>query len=385
MTITTTQRDRHRQWLLELTAIPTAAGREHRVIAWIERWVKARKNLRLTRDKAGNLFITHVKRSRAKSAPRPVLITAHLDHPAFVVKRRLADDTLELEFRGGVHDPYFENAAIEVIDTRDGSHAARITSLDAGATPFKIVTAKLEQPSDTIAPGDIARWSLPEPSIEEGRLYTHACDDLAAAAAALAALEALHRRRGMEHVGVLFTLAEEIGFIGAIAACKHRSISKGTRLICLENSRSFPDSPIGAGPILRVGDRLSVFDPRLTNRIGDLLLEHAKTNPEFAWQRKLMPGGACEATAFSAYGHESTCVCLALGNYHNMEDIDGVLAGRRPARIGREFIAVNDYHGLVDLLILACDRLDRAQVKPLRERMEALHRERAFVLDAARM
>ncbi|MEZ6210536.1 MAG: hypothetical protein R3B46_04715 [Phycisphaerales bacterium] len=30
------------QWLLELTSIPTAAGREDRVIAWIREWVGGR-------------------------------------------------------------------------------------------------------------------------------------------------------------------------------------------------------------------------------------------------------------------------------------------------------------------------------------------------------
>lgn len=383
-TTTAAQRDQHREWLLELTAIPTAAGHEHRVIKWIDSWVKRRKNLKLARDQSGNLFITHARPSRAKNAPRPVFITAHLDHPAFVVTKIISEYTVELEFRGGVHDPYFENAAIEIIDAKDRAHAATISTLDSTARPFKRVTAELREPAGALKPGDIGRWQFPEPSIEDGRLHTHACDDLAAAAAALGALDVLHRRKGMEHVGLLFTLAEEVGFIGTLAACKHKSIPKKSRLICLENSRSFAESPIGAGPILRVGDRISVFDPRLTNRIGDLILEHQKNHPAFKWQRKLMPGGACEATAFSAYGYESTCICLPLGNYHNMRDIDGVLAGGRPAEVGREFIAVDDYHGLVDMLILTCEQLDTGDVKPIRQRMDAMYKERAFVLDTVR-
>ena len=63
-----------------------------------------------------------------------------------------------------------------------------------------------------------------------------------------------------------------------------------------------------------------------------------------------MPGGTCEASTFSAYGYESTCLCLPMGNYHNMVDIDGVLAGARPARVGSEYISVEDFHGLVELL-----------------------------------
>ncbi|MEY5033462.1 MAG: hypothetical protein RL354_2493, partial [Planctomycetota bacterium] len=128
-------------------------------------------------------------------------------------------------------------------------------------------------------------------------------------------------------------------------------------------SRSFPhDSPIGAGPIVRVGDRLSVFTPELTNRIGDIAAAHAKDNASFKFQRKLMPGGACEATAFASFGIASTCVCLPLGNYHNMQDIDGVAAGTSKAKVGREFISVDDFHWLVELLEVVARRLDDAAI-----------------------
>lgn len=385
-TVTPDTRARHLDWLLALTAIPTAAGREDRVIRWVENWVAERPGLRLKRDRAGNLVITSVPKGAARlgrakkpratgrARPEPIYITAHLDHPAFVVTGVEPGGTLQLEFRGGVHDPYFVGAAIEVFDRADRRHVAAITALDAAAQPFKRVTATPRHPARcaSVAPGDIARWKLPKPVIRDGLLHTHACDDLAAVAAALSVLDVTHRAPGFEHVGVLLTRAEEIGFVGAIAACQLGTVSKKSRLICLENSRSFAESPIGAGPILRVGDRMSVFEPTLTNRLTDIMLEHAKARPDFRWQRKLMPGGTCEATTFSSYGYRSTCVCLPLGNYHNMRDIDGVQAGRRPARVGSEFISVSDYHGLIDLLLLGCAQLDSAAIKPLRERMDDL-------------
>src|SRR5690606_25983266 len=51
-------RRQHLQWALELTGIPTAAGREHRVLEWIDRWLKPRRNLALKRDRHGNLLIS---------------------------------------------------------------------------------------------------------------------------------------------------------------------------------------------------------------------------------------------------------------------------------------------------------------------------------------
>ena len=149
---------------------------------------------------------------------------------------------------------------------------------------------------------------------------------------------------------------------------------RSARLICLENSRSFPESPIDGGPILRVGDKLSVFSPGLTNRLSLLLGDYERDNPRFKAQRKLMPGGTCEASTFAAYGYEATCMCLPLGNYHNMVDIDGVLGGKRPARVGPEQISMADYHGLIELLVHFTTKLDVASRERIRERMDDRYR-----------
>ena len=137
--------------------IPTAAGREQRVIARIAQWVKQRRRLAMRTDRSGNLLITR-KAAGPRKRVRPVFITAHLDHPAFVVRRLVDDTAVELEFRGGVNNPYFDRAPIEIFDAKDRVHRATIQSLDAGAKPFKRVIAKLEKASDSIQPGDVGRW-----------------------------------------------------------------------------------------------------------------------------------------------------------------------------------------------------------------------------------
>lgn len=398
---TDSNRKSREKLLLEVTSLPTAAGREDRVIAAIERWVAARaKRVVLARDRYGNLTIAqHGFLAACAKGVKPVMITAHLDHPAFVVtavrakgKGEKTTVELDLEFRGGVYDPYFKGAMLEVFDrqTKKGFDA-KIVSLDAKTDPvtkpFKTVVAKLMKASaaKSIAAGAIARWKFPKAEIKKGLVHTHACDDLAAVAAALAAFDGISRDASLAHVALLFTRSEEIGFIGAIGAAREGSVPKGARLVCLENSRSFPhDSPIGAGPIVRVGDRLSVFTPELTNRVGDIAAAHAKDNPAFKYQRKLMPGGACEATAFAAYGIASTCVCLPLGNYHNMEEIDAVLAGNKKPRVGREFISVDDYHWLVELLEVVARRLDEEKIAAgHRALMETLWSRHAAIVGGA--
>jgi endoglucanase len=384
---TAAERRRDEQWLLEITSLPTAAGREDRVVGWIKRWVEARRSwLTLEEDRWGNLVIR--SRRKPKQGVAPLWITAHLDHPAFVV-RKVDGRELELEFRGGVNDPYFVGAKLEVFDAKTArSVEATIRTLDAKATPFKLVTARLAKPLAGVGPGSIARWKFPKAAIRKGPsatkgdrlLHTHACDDLAALAAAIAAMERFGKDPSLAHVGLLFTRAEEIGFIGTIGAARSGTIPKGTRLVCLENSRSFAESPIGGGPIVRVGDRISVFTPELTNRIGAIMLEYQKEAPGYRFQRKLMPGGACEATAFASFGHASTCLCLPLGNYHNMVDIDGVAAGSAKAKVGPEFISVSDFHGLVTMLEVTARRLDDATIGSTAALMEKLWNERGFVV-----
>lgn len=387
---TATERRRHEKTALELTALPTAAGREWRVQAYLDAWLKARsRSLDWKRDADGNLLVTRKTRGRRRGGPKPLLITAHLDHPAFVVTG-IAEDgrTIDAQFRGGVHDPYFEDARVEFLDRDDTAARGRIVELRQAddACPFKTVTVRLARRHPGLASGDVGRWAFPEPRItgkgERRVLRTHACDDLAAAAAALCAFDRIRTRKGQEHVGLLFTVAEEVGFVGAIGAATNGLVPRNARLVCLENSRSFPESPIHGGPIVRVGDRISVFSPSLTNAISDLMRTHAASHRNFRWQRKLMAGGACEATAFSALGFESTCLCLPLGNYHNMRDIDEVVAGHRPARVGPETIGLDDYHGLVEMLeVLAAGLPARPPSKdPFQARLRDLRRKHQRVL-----
>ncbi len=459
-------------WLLALTQIPTAAGREHRVIRWIENWVAQRPDLALSTDAAGNLIIQPREPWGDHAAhARPIYITAHLDHPAFVVERIVSPSAVEVSFRGGVMDVFFESAPITLYTADDRPFAATLVEVTNPDNPIaKTYLAELDadNTADQFTVGDVGTWALPPARIDDNNhLHTHACDDLAALAAAIAAYEHLRELNAQnpgqgEDVRLLFTRAEEIGFVGAIAACKHNTIPQGARLIALENSRSFPDSPIGGGPIVRVGDRISVFSPVLTAAIakraeditgkpaqpratetqgttaragtpqgatargstpqgataragtpqgatarggtpprssasaqgtpGQHLASSAPSAPSLPrskaphrWQRKLMAGGACEASVFCAYGYEATCLCLPLGNYHNMPHLTELQAGtydaktQGPPRCAPEYISLDDFDGLVDLLVAIGTNLPAAD--PFLARAENLYKERSHILD----
>lgn len=380
MNITAAQRKTHLKWLCEITNLPTAAGHEDRVIAWVEDWAKQRRNVRMARDAVGNvlLSLTGAKRSR-----RPAFIVAHMDHPAFVVSEVRSPREVVAEFRGGVRPVYFEDAKATFFDADDNpvhGTATKITKPRKGQSLFYRLTFRLSRNAG-LEIGDIGRWRMSAQRIRKDIIHTPACDNVASVAAALSMLDVVRSTRGAKpDVRVLLTRSEEIGFIGAIGACKHRTIPKQARVIVLETSRSFHDSPIGGGPIVRIGDRLSTFDPELLGAISSVAEDLAKTNKSFAWQRKLMAGGACEATTFCAYDYQSACICLPLGNYHNQGDIANVEAGKnkKPPRADNEFISISDYHRYVHLLATCATSLDQA--KSYRARMEELYAERSYVL-----
>ena len=359
---------RHK-WLLELTHLPTTSGREQRVVEWVQRWASRRPELALRKDEAGNLLLTVKGRKRRA----PVIAAAHMDHPGFVVES-VDRRTVRARFMGGVMAAYFPGADVEFFDSNEGSTSGRVEEHDAATGGTAI---RLSRSVTMLQPGDVGRWRFPARAlgITGGRLRAPACDDLAGVAAALAALDHARRKPDLNHFGVLLTRAEEEGFIGAIAACKLGTIPDGSRLLSIETSRSFPDSPIGGGPVVRVGDFSSIFDHRLTNALTDVVRARKLTH-----QRKLMAGGSCEATAFGAYGYRAAGLCLPLGNYHNMVDIDGVRAGTAPALLGAEEIALSDYDGLVALMLAAARHLDSTEAS-LRDRLDRRFEDHRHLID----
>lgn len=350
------------KWLQELTDLPTASGREDQVVAWVTGWAD-RRNLKVKTDDAGNLHLV----IRGRSRRRPVTAVAHMDHPALVVIESTARRAVA-ELRGGVLAPYLEGAAVELADNPRTTGRIEGMAGDVATVSWR--------GSGPVIPGSILRWRFSPASlgIEQGRLRARACDDLAGVAAALAAL--VRAQEGSEsHFSVLLTRAEEVGFVGALAACDLGTLPTDTQVISIECSRELPEAPVGGGPVVRVGDGSSVFSSELTNRVADV----AKRR-KIRHQRRLMGGGSCEATAFVAMGWEATGLCLALGNYHNMVGIDQVLANKRRARLSPEEIDVSDFHGLVDLLIaLAADLNSTGSDLP--GRLKSLYQTQRHLLD----
>jgi putative aminopeptidase FrvX len=106
--------------------------------------------------------------------------------------------------------------------------------------------------------------------------------------------------------------------------------------------------------IVRVGDARSIFHPPLTDVLFREARALAAEDASFRFQRRLMDGGSCEATAFCAAGYRAGGLCVPLGNYHNMRGLDGGRVG-----VGAEQVHVNDFASEVKLLVRLALRSSR--------------------------
>jgi len=326
--------------LCSLCSVPTAPFAESRVVEFVRDFVARRKELSLRADRHGNLLISLNSRSRK---PRWVF-AAHMDHPGFVADKMIGSRKLRAHFRGWVKVEYVRGAKVRFFDgSREIPGVVAETTVenyDKRAVPSSVVIS-VKSP---VAPGSPGMFDQGVGRYSGGKFFSRVCDDLAGAAACLEMLDRLRHQPPASPIAVLLTRAEEEGFIGCIAACEDGSLlRKSDRVIAIECSAVQPVAPQGAGVIIRVGDRASIFNSALTYFLNARAEELAKKDRTFKHQRALMPGGVCEATVYDIWGYTATSLCVPLGNYHNMDT--------KHSRIGPEFIDYSDWKNMVKLFV----------------------------------
>jgi endoglucanase len=328
--------------LKDLFTLPTASFRESAVLDYLADACGKLVGVQLKYDRYGNL-LAHYRRGSQKIPP--LAFVAHTDHPGFVALEMVDNHTLRAAFRGGVRPEFFADAKVRLFDGA-GWIKGRVLEITqqspppAGGGPSRPEEV-LVRVRGTVEPGAPGMWDLPDPVLRGDRVLARDCDDLAGVGAMVTLLQRLVRKHARGEVYCLFTRAEELGFIGALGAARAETLPKHMRVISVETSSALPHAPIGGGVIIRVGDRSAVYPPELTSFCLRVAQQLAKRRRGFAFQRKLMDGGACEANAFLAHGYTATGICLALGNYHNMD-----IARRK---IGSEYVSLRDWQGMVNL------------------------------------
>lgn len=353
--------------LRTLLSLPTAPFVESAVLSHLEASCRKLAGVRVRYDRHGNL-LAHYRGIPPK--PAPLAFVAHTDHPGFIALEMRDRRTVRAAFHGGVRPEYVTGARVRFWSAGRWvpgrvtalSKMVRVTDVPGWTARVAEALVRVSGPVDIGGPG---MWDLPDPALKDDLVTARGCDDLAGCAAMLALLQRLSRKRARAEVYCLFTRAEEVGFVGAIAAARARTLPRRLPVISIETSSVLVNAPQGAGPILRVGDRASVFSPHLTAFCERVARDLGQRRKRFAFQRKLMDGGTCEATSFMAHGYAATGICLALGNYHNMD--------KQSARIASESISLRDWHCMVDWFeALALDTGERSpSAQPMRARLDA--------------
>jgi endoglucanase len=314
-----------------LLSLPTAPYQEGLPAAFCRAFADER-GLEHGQDNAGNIVV------RTGPGPSPLVLVAHLDHPAFAVAAAPDDDKrVHLQFVGGVAlEAAQPGVPLDFFVPGLSDPVGRGRLLEATGADGRLQGGFAEL-LDGVAPADgFAMWGFPGWSVDDGLITARVCDDLLGVAAVLACLD----RVGTEvarPVWGLFTRAEEDGLLGAFEAVRLGTVPPDATVLSLECSKALPEAPQGAGVIVRVGDRMSVFNDAVTAAV--------KAAAEIAGvthRRKLMDGGVCEASVFCAAGYQASGLAVPLGNYHNAAD-DG-------SGIAPETVRVDDWLAEVDLL-----------------------------------
>jgi putative aminopeptidase FrvX len=328
--------------LKDVLSLPTGTFVEQAILKYVQSTCSGLPGVTCTTDRYGNI-LAHYRRK--PPAVMPLIFAGHSDHPGFVAQEMVDRRTVRAAFRGGVSSSYVERAKVRFwsrghwinAKVRELTRTVDAPRFGRGATRPEEGLLTVSEPVEPNSPG---MWDLAGPALDGDIVRGVACDDLAGVAAMLELLRRLSGKQARGEVYCLFTRAEEVGFIGAIGAAEARTVPKKLPIVAIETSKELPNAPLGAGPILRVGDRMSVFTPELTAWCGQVAQKLAARRRSFKFQRKLMDGGTCESTAYVAYGYQATGLCLSLGNYHNMNEKSG--------KLDSEYISLADWRSLVD-------------------------------------
>ena len=264
------------------------------------------------RDRYGQLSVQLTR----GSAKRALAFVAHTDHPGFEIVE--ASGTRgRARFRGGIDARYFRSP-FSLIVHRDGEadgHRAQGSAYVHDPVEPDWSAGACEVEADRpLAAGDWAVIDLPafERAGDEVRLRS--ADDLAGCALIISAIHALRDETRPFSVHAVFTRAEEPGLFGARLVAEDRSLPTDAIVVSVEASNS-RYAPAGAGIVIRAGDYHNTF-----SNDGERYLRVAQerlAERGIPTQRRLLPGGTCEASAFVRLGWTATGIALPNTGYHN--------------------------------------------------------------------
>ena len=345
--------------LKEMLSRPSAPYRESHVVHLINS-VLHEENVPHFIDPVGNIVAgvgseKEYKQLISKCSKEPVrLFMAHMDHPGFHGARWRNPNTLEVKWYGGSPRKYLTGAKVWLADSRGWVGEGVLTNarLNSSKSAIESGVVKIKkrvdrEPTRKHVPQALyGGFAFRAPVWEKNNvIYTKAADDLVGSFAILSLAVSMAKKK-KPFIG-LFTRAEEVGFIGAIGHFELGWLESAKRkIVCisLETSRTLPGAIVGKGPVVRLGDKATPFDPGGIQ----ILTGIAKKKLKGKYQRRIMDGGTCEATVATAYGYCALGISIPLGNYHN-QSLEGGPDARGEWGPAPEFVHLQDIEGMLTL------------------------------------
>ena len=324
--------EKHLKILQEVLSLPTAPFHEQQVIRYIKDFA-AGQDMQVDQDIYGNLFLEY---HRGPIGPA-LGVMAHMDHPGFEVTAIADDGRIYLDFLGGIACPQPGDRLVWY----DGHDSARLEVVEICRNEA------LARPSRLIAQGKCTRASgfamtaMPPFRRQGNKIHSRAIDDLAGCAALVALMQLLRERQPQAHVHIIFTRAEEVGFIGACGMAMGNILPRSLPVISLEASKVIPGAEQGRGVVIRVGDAFCIFDPEITSFLTRIAKALTNRNRHFKYQRQILDGGVCEASLLYTFGYPTSGLAVPLGCYHNHG---------KNGKLAAEHIHLHDWYNMIELL-----------------------------------
>ena len=346
-------------FLHELLGRPTAPFRESHVASLVYEFL-TREKIPYFVDPIGNIVVgvdsknSYLKKVKDKHKEPVRIFIAHMDHPGFHGAKWVDEKTLAVTWHGGTPRKFLNGARVWLADKTgwagEGTiQKAKLNPMGSALESSWIVIKRLihTDPKKNYSPHELyGGFAFSAPVWEKNKIiYTKAADDLVGVFAILSLAKGL-KNKNRPFLGLL-TRAEEVGFIGTIGHLDLGWLNKAREsvvFVSLETSRTLPGALVGKGPIVRLGDRATPFDPSLVQ----ILTQVAQRKLPENFQRRIMDGGTCEATAAITFGFRAMGISIPLGNYHN-QSFEGGPESRGEWGPAPEFVHTKDIEGMLAL------------------------------------
>lgn len=338
-------------FLQRLLSLPTAPFHERFVRRFLcEALQSAGIEFRL--DEFGNIIAGSFDKEPA------VAFVAHMDHPGFEIVGG-GTEKVVADWHGGVGPKYFIGSRVVIYDQESGTVRTRGVVEDIAKNAQGRVEKMTISATSPVEAGDFGTWDLVRFRQRGEMIFTKGADDLVGCAVILSALKELKEKGVKTGLRGIFTRAEEQGFIGTLGMIRSGSVPPETKIISVETSKALPGVVLGGGPVIRLGDRTSVFHHEMVLFMDYVASEMKKKDQSFVFQRRVMDGGTCEATPYQLRGYVAGGIAVPLHNYHN----------QGKTRIGPEGVHLKDVEGAVRFLVEIAGRMGEFET-PVRNTLE---------------